>query len=152
VILVGNIRPYFSPRVVISRSSFLFYRNLMTAHETFLPASFTKLLKICVPLYGLFIMWASLRTSTGRMPIPNFDKVLHAGVYGLLAITISLVWPRLSKFKIGLVCLLYGGVMELAQGALATGRMASFWDFAANGFGIVIALFLVAVLNQKFAK
>jgi len=152
VLFVGNIRPYFSPKVVISCSSFLYIGNPMTASETFLPASFLKPLRISVPLYCLFIAWASLRTTTGGATIPHFDKILHAGGYGLLAMAISLAWPRLSKIKIGIICLLYGGAIEIAQGTLTTGRMTSFWDFVANGVGAAIALIVISFLNRKFAN
>ena len=152
MIFVGNIRPYFSPRVVISCSSFLYNAKTMTASETFLPASFTKPLRIFIPLYCLFIIWASLRPSTGDEIFFHIDKVLHAGVYGLLAMTVSLAWPQLSKVKIWISCLLYGGCIEIAQGTLAAGRILSFGDFIANGFGAFAALVLVVVLNRKFGR
>ena len=152
MIFVGNIRPYFSPRVVISCSSFLYNAKTMTASETFLPASFTKPLRIFIPLYCLFIIWASLRPSTGDEIFFHIDKVLHAGVYGLLAMTVSLAWPQLSKIKIWIGCLLYGGCIEIAQGTLAAGRILSFGDFVANGFGAFAALVLVVVLNRKFGR
>jgi len=149
VIFVGNIRPYFSPRVVISCSSFLYNAKTMTASETFLPASFTKPLRIFVPLYCLFIIWASLRTSTGSGAFLHFDKVLHAGVYGLLAMTVSLAWPQFSKVKIWIGCLLYGGCIEIAQGTLTAGRTPSILDFVSNGFGAFTALVFISVLNHN---
>jgi len=124
----------------------------MSASETFLPASFLRPLRICIPFYGLFIAWASLRTTTGGATIPHFDKILHAGVYGLLAMAISLAWPQISKIKIGIACLLYGGALEIAQGTLTTGRMPSFWDFTANGVGAFTALIVIYFLNQKFTQ
>jgi len=152
VVFVGNIRPYFSPRVVISCSSFLYSGKVMTASETFLPASFCKALRFFVPLYVMFIAWASLRSSTGSSSIPHFDKILHIGVYGLLAMAISLAWPRISKIKIWAACLLYGGVLEIAQGTLSFGRTPSVGDFTANGLGALAALLLVSLLNQKFTR
>jgi len=80
------------------------------------------------------------------------DKFLHAGVYGLLAMTVSLAWPQLSKVKIWLGCLLFGGCMEVAQGILSAGRTPSFWDFVSNGFGAFTALVLISVLNKKFTR
>ena len=152
MIFVGNIRSYFSPKVVISCSSFLYTAKSMTVSETFLPASFTKPLRIFAPLYCLFIIWASLRTSTGSGAFLNFDKVLHAGVYGLLAMTVSLAWPQLAKIKVWTACLFFGGAMEIAQGTLSSVRTPSFGDFVANGFGAFAALVLVVVLNRKFRR
>ena len=82
----------------------------------------------------------------------HLDKFLHAGVYGLLAMTVSLAWPQLAKIKIWLGCLLFGGFIEIAQGILTAGRTPSFWDFLANGIGAFMALVLITVLNQKFTK
>ncbi len=147
-----NIRPYFSPKVVISRSSFAFNSQYMSASESFLPASIVKSLRVFVPAFCLFILWASLTPATGNMPQHHFDKVMHLGVYGILALATSLAWPRVSKLKITLACLGYGGFLEIAQGTLTTGRVASFWDFLVNGVGAVIALLFVMVLNRKFAK
>ena len=145
-------RPYFSPKVVISYSSFVFSSQNMSASESFLPVSIVKSLRAFVPLFCLFILSASLITSPSNMPQNHFDKVMHLGVYGLLAFVTSLAWPRLSKLKIGLACLSYGGILEIAQGALSTGRVASFWDFVANGVGAVIALLFVVVINRKLAN
>ena len=152
MIFVGDIRSYFSPRVVISCSSFLYNAKTMKASETFLPASFTKPLRIFIPLYCLFITWASLRPSTGDEILFHIDKFLHAGVYGLLAMTVSLAWPQFSKIKIWIGCLLYGGCIEIAQGTLTTGRILSFGDFVANSFGAFMALVVITVLNQKFSR
>lgn len=152
VIFVGNIRSYFSPKVVISCSSFLYNEKDMAASETFLPASFTKPLRFFVPLYCLFITSASLWRTTSSAAFLHLDKFLHAGVYGLLAMTVSLAWPQLAKIKIWLGCLLFGGFIEIAQGILTAGRTPSFWDFLANGIGAFMALVLITVLNQKFTK
>ena len=145
-------RPYFSPKVVISYSSFVFSSQNMSASESFLPVSIVKSLRVFVPLFCLFILWASLTSSPGGISIRHADKVMHVGVYGLLAFATSLAWPYVSKLKIGLACLSYGGILEIAQGALSTGRVASFWDFVANGVGAVIALLFVMVINRKLTN
>jgi len=139
VIFVGNIRPYFSPKAVISCSSFQYIE-------------FQRPLQILTPFYIVFIIWASLQSSTGGVKIPHLDKVLHIGVYGLLAMIISLAWPKISKVKIWAACLVFGGLMELAQGSLTSGRMPSVWDFTANGAGALAALIVVVFLNQKFTR
>lgn len=127
--------------------------EFMNANKTILSDSLIKSLRFVMPIYSLFIIWASLRTSTGGgWSIPHFDKVLHAGVYGLLALGVSLAWPHLSKIKIGLACLLYGGLMEIAQATLTAGRTPSFGDFIANGIGAAIALFFVLFISKKFAR
>ncbi len=146
------IHPYFSPKVVISCSSFLSKKDIMTVHETFLPASLIKPLRFFMPLYCLLIIWASLLPSTDGQTIPHIDKLFHFGIYGLLASGFSLAWSHLSKVKIWIGCLLYGGLMEVAQATLTHDRTPSFLDFMANGIGAAIALFFVVLINQKFVR
>ena len=151
MLFVGNIRPYFSPRVVTRCSSFLANRDVMSASESILPASLRTPLRVFMLLFCLFIMWVSLRTSTGGNSIPHFDKIAHAGVYGILAFGVSLAWPDMSKIKIWIACLFYGGAMELAQGSFAFMRTPSILDFIANGVGAALALCIVGYLNKKYA-
>lgn len=124
----------------------------MTAADTILPASLRRPLRLSIPPYVLFITWASLRTSTGGGHIPHLDKILHAGVYGLLALGIGLAWPNISKVKIWIVAVLYGAVMEIAQGTLTAARTPSILDFTANAVGAAAALVFIVFLTQKLAR
>lgn len=133
-------------------SIFSIFGNPLTSSDTFLPASFQTALRIITPLYGLFIIWASLQKSVNTgLKIPHLDKILHAGVYGLLAMLLCLGWPKISKVKIWVSVLSIGGIMELAQGTLTSGRTPSFWDFTANGVGALLGIIFVIILNQKSA-
>ncbi len=123
----------------------------MSASESILPASLRKPLRFFMPLYCLFIVWVSLLPSSQENSIPHLDKILHAGVYGLLAFGLSLTWQNVSKVKIWMACLLYGGVMEIAQGSLTLTRTPSLLDFIANGVGAATALYALGYLNQKLA-
>lgn len=124
----------------------------MTAADTILPASLRKPLRLFLPVYLTFITWVSLLPSNGEQTIPHLDKLLHAGVYGLLALVISLAWSHVSKLKIWLGCLAYGGVMEIAQGTLTASRTPSIFDFTANAVGAAAALVFIVFLTQKFAR
>lgn len=152
MIFAGNIRPYFSPKPVISCSSFQYIENVMKASDTFLPASFRRPLQILTPFYIAFIIWASLQSSTSDLEIPYFDKILHAGVYGILFMIITLAWPKISNIRIWVACFIFGGLMEVAQGTLTSVRTPSFLDLMANGFGAFVALIVIFILNQKFAR
>jgi len=154
VVLVGSIRPYFSPKAVISCSSFSPSKKTMPATtDPFLPASLRLSLRVFVGLFIAFITWVSLRSpSTEIATFPHFDKLAHAGVYGVLAFTASLAWPAISKPRIFMGCLLYGGAMEVAQGTLTSSRMPSILDFVANGFGAAMALCILGWAIQKFAR
>jgi len=79
--------------------------------------------------------------------IPNIDKLLHAGIYGLLALTTLfavgkesiLIRPRQIGFLVLLFCLLYGISDEYHQ-SFIPGRMPSIWDICADttGAGLVV--------------
>ena len=74
--------------------------------------------------------------------IPNFDKLLHAGIYGVLAATVLFaapVWLKtkslaLTAFVAVFVCFLYGISDEFHQ-SFIPGRDVSGWDLAADVVG-----------------
>ena len=78
------------------------------------------------------------------------DKLVHGCMY------LGLVWIgcfdiyRVSKFTapklILLVCgaIVWGGLMELLQGAMSMGRSADWYDFLANSCGAILGLILGA--------
>jgi len=125
----------------------------MSANESFLPASLRIPLRLFVGIFLIFITWVSLRASSDEAAIfLHFDKFAHSAVYGLLALATSLAWPNISKVSIFTGCLIYGGVLELAQAALTSTRTPSILDFIANGFGAAIALCFLTWAAQKFAR
>lgn len=79
----------------------------------------------------------------------SFDKVVHASLFFILT-TLSLagVFNKYRKdyftaepiyFVTAFMCVCYGGVLELLQGAFFVARSADAYDFIANSFGIIIA-------------
>ena len=124
----------------------------MSASEFSLPASLYRPLQFCVGAYGLFIVWASLRPAGTGGAIPHMDKVLHFGVYAILAFSVALAWPRLPKLRVFWVCALFGALLEVAQGTFTAGRMASGWDAMANSLGAglgVLALILMTRISSR---
>lgn len=124
----------------------------MSAREFLLPVTIRLPLRLGVGIYGLFILWASLRPAGTGGAIPHMDKVLHLLVYAVLAALVSLAWPRLSKINIFWICTVFGGLVELAQGFLTTDRTASLMDGLANSLGAAMGVFVASVLVTKFAR
>lgn len=124
----------------------------MSAYEFFLPVSLRLPLRFCVGLYSLFIVWVSLRPAGTGGAIPHLDKVLHLLVYACLALGMALAWPKLSKFKVFWACVVFGGAMELAQGFIGIGRMASFYDGLANSLGAALGVYIASLIMAKFAR
>lgn len=124
----------------------------MSVDEFFLPVSLRLPLRLGVGIYSVCIVWASLRPAGTHGAIPHLDKLLHLGVYALLAVGTALAWPKLSKMKVFWSCVAFGGIMELGQGFLGIGRMASLWDGLANSLGAALGVYLASLIMTKFAR
>ena len=108
-------------------------------------------------LLGLFL---SLRRGGDEMPlIPHLDKLIHATGYAILAsLAVCLFEKPGPRWRALLWVILLGGLIEIAQGLLPTGRMMEAADFAANTFGAAIgaALFwrrnVLGMMERIFSK
>ena len=74
------------------------------------------------------------------------DKVLHFIAYGGLTGLLAAALPRASLMSIFIGVSLVGALLEVSQGLLNLGRMASFADQLANMGGALVALLIWAVL------
>jgi VanZ family protein len=93
------------------------------------------------------------------LEILSFDKFVHASIFFvLLLLTVRgfVVQTRFFKLKDSaksiafVLCVVYGGVMEIMQGTLFEQRSASIFDFIANSFGALIALLLYKKMESVF--
>lgn len=83
-----------------------------------------------------------------EVQVVNFDKFVHITVFGLLC-WLYLRWLMRKKthslsgqILVVLAVIVYGGLMEVLQGAFYTDRSADWLDFAANSAGCIIAFFV----------
>lgn len=93
-------------------------------------------------LWAFIILWLSLTSTPPQLPgILGWDKLLHAGAYGLLSILILqfLYWQNSSNknswWQAGLVAVCYGALLEIMQLLVQTGRTAEWWDLFADTVG-----------------
>ena len=93
--------------------------------------------------------YLSLRAGILREPvIPHLDKLIHALGYGVLAVlACGLFAPGNARRAALLWLLLFGGLIELAQGVWAVNRLADPWDLLANACGIGLAALLFRQVN-----
>ena len=92
------------------------------------------------------ILWLSLvpRPPHVLPPALSWDKLLHAIAYALLTLLAGLVFtvsgrnPKTAWRLALLAALSYGGLIEVMQGTLTTGRQAECWDLAANAVGALL--------------
>jgi VanZ family protein len=97
-------------------------------------------------MWALIMLWLSLSPSPPQLPgVLGWDKLLHAGAYGLLTILIAqlLLYLSIPLGKAGWPALLpavcYGALLEVLQLLLHTGRTAEWWDLFADAVGAVLA-------------
>lgn len=88
----------------------------------------------------------------------SFDKFVHAGIFFvLIVLTIRgfLLQTTFDKIRKSpkvislLICVSYGGLLELMQSAIFEERSADIYDFIANSFGCLVGLFLYHWTEKK---
>jgi len=109
------------------------------------------------------ICWTVITTILTLLPgkdlpevkIVNFDKFGHLCVFGLLAL-LYLIWNRstappakFSPLIITLLCITFGGLIEILQGAFYTDRHADIFDFVANSVGCLTAWVVVECVGKS---
>jgi VanZ family protein len=113
-------------------------------------------------LVALIIMYLSLADSHtfDKAPfinVPNFDKVVHLGMYfGLMSVIIlenrKTIKSRGHLYLIGLIPLLYGILMEILQATLTLTRSGSFYDALADASGVFLSILLWLWLKPKIEQ
>lgn len=86
--------------------------------------------------------------------VPNFslrDKFLHAATYCLLMIWFSGLYPRNRHWLIGLLLLVLGFGLDLAQ-SLSSTRSFDLKDVAANAGGILVGLVLARFIFEGWCR
>jgi glycopeptide antibiotics resistance protein len=89
----------------------------------------------------------------------SFDKFVHAGIFFvliLLTVRGFLLQTRSEKLRHSpkliafVICVLYGGSLEIMQGTLFEERSADIFDFIANSFGCLMGLLLYDWIEKRF--
>ena len=87
-----------------------------------------------------------------RVTIPQFDKIVHVGIYTVLAILLYYGWGRQSKyvflqenivFKIFVLCAVYGFLIEIIQGLFTVDRSFELLDELADVVGAALGLYFM---------
>jgi VanZ family protein len=100
--------------------------------------------------WGGIIAWLSLIPSPPQIPgLLGWDKLQHAGAYGLLSLliaqafrTLPRVQPQKAWWRAALAALCFGGLLEILQLVMQAGRTAEWWDLAADALGVSICCVL----------
>jgi len=100
-------------------------------------------------IYGLAIVWVSLRSPDGGEPLfIHIDKLQHFGAYMVYALlSYGFVKSMRSYWLVGVYLFSFGAGIELAQ-SFTPDRFASVADQIANSLGTAFGLASLAVFNR----
>ncbi len=93
------------------------------------------------------------------LEILSFDKFVHAGIFFvLILLTIReflvqsnfIKLQRSAKLIAFIVCVIYGGLLEIMQATLFEERSADLFDFAANSLGCIIGILMYNWVEKLF--
>jgi aminopeptidase YwaD len=124
-----------------------------------MPSSSTPKPYAALPLLWAAIMLVLTLTPANEMPntphweLLSFDTAAHAGVFAVLAVLSwfsmrrQSSWPALAR-QAGLVvlviCVLFGGLIEILQYVMKVGRHAEWTDLLGDSLGAALALLLAS--------
>ncbi|MCC7331550.1 MAG: VanZ family protein [Flavobacteriales bacterium] len=89
-----------------------------------------------------------------QLPVINFDKLVHVGVYFVFSITVlASNWIKTNNLKYSVLVIFfgvfYGGFMEICQHYIFINRSGSCLDFFANTIGSIFGVLFFSTINKK---
>lgn len=91
-------------------------------------------------LIAVLIATGSLVPPADLPKVAVSDKVEHFGGYLLLSLWFSGLFRPGRYLVVGAALVAFSGGLEIAQGVMAIGRTADWWDFLANTLGVTTGL------------
>lgn len=88
----------------------------------------------------------------------SFDKFVHASIFFVLVLLTIRGFKMQTRFHLlhqfpdftaVVICVVYGGLLEVMQGTLFVERSADIYDFIANSFGCLMAWLLYGKLEKN---
>jgi VanZ family protein len=114
-----------------------------------------NLFSILVALILLFLSLTNAETfkKVQLGSFPNFDKVVHFGMYFVLMSVIIIEHRKslsnpLNLFLLGLIPLSYGILMEILQLTLTSTRTGDFYDALADAAGVLASALLWLIIKS----
>lgn len=81
--------------------------------------------------------------------IGPWDKLVHAGAFYVLGVLALAAYPKAGLTRIVLALAAFGGVIEILQAIPVLNRDAAWDDWAADWFGLALALVPVVVRRLR---
>jgi aminopeptidase YwaD len=123
-----------------------------------MPSSVTPKPYAALPLLWAAVMLVLTLTPANEMPntphweLLSFDTAAHAGVFAVLAVLSWFSmrrqsrWPALARQAgpvVLVICVLFGGLIEILQYVMKVGRHAEWTDLLGDSLGAAVALLIV---------
>ena len=94
--------------------------------------------------------------SASWLELLSFDKWMHASIFFVLAVftfTITIKYRKgiASVITCAILCITYGGLLEIMQAKCFSNRSADWQDFVANSFGVFVALVFYKKIRAAYA-
>lgn len=102
-------------------------------------------------IFGLCCMPGRYIPTTHWLELISFDKFVHATIFFMLqCLWMLAAGGRATRnIMIFAACVSYGGLLEIMQAKVFSGRSADWFDFIANGFGCTMALAFYTKIDRK---
>lgn len=93
-----------------------------------------------------------------KIKIPHLDKMVHFTMYFVLAILLFKSIKQISEQNLFnkypyiftlIICVLYGGIIEIMQEYIFTGRSMDLYDFIANSIGVALGLIFCFIFKRQ---
>ena len=92
-----------------------------------------------------------------KIPIWQFDKLVHAIIYSVLSILLIIAFQKQyvqeqNRFRVVIFIILFGisfgGFMEILQNYIFINRSGNWYDFIANTFGATFGVLFYPLINK----
>jgi VanZ family protein len=95
--------------------------------------------------------------SVSWLEMLSFDKFVHAGIFFALVSLLGLAvkvhsQTRALFYSYFVLCIMYGGALEIMQAKVFSERSADWYDVIANSFGCVLGLLIANKLSAILFK
>lgn len=97
------------------------------------------------------VVWQALGPPDGPGSVIPWDKALHGGTFFVLTGMALLAFPKMKLWRVSLLMLGFGGLIEILQSLPFFDRDAEWADLVADavGIGAVIGVAVAVVLRRK---
>lgn len=81
-----------------------------------------------------------------------WDKLMHFAAYFSVAVALGMTAPNMRLVWVVILTAFWGGLIEIAQGTLGTGRSMSLADQLANSAGALAGALALIIISKLWSR